>query len=825
MQKLLCWILLLVISLEQSVGYAQWDRDASDIAAGANLTIQGFITTPSASEMVPGYTTAPPETGYYANPNLSSAAQTRVTECAGSSDPSCQAVSTGIASAAAPKPALGQYDPDLVRSREIAANPGAILGDISSFYPGCTVTTVPTPAGSETRQCRRYVGLGRTSCSSKYVVSSSGEGTWENGCSALDSTNGYGSCTRVSGPTCIDGPSTKTVNGIPVYAACWEEESTFDCGSQAAVDECAQLESMGCRHTDSRCIKTLQSSPTICAVRQESYSCAKPAGTATVVSNCSNAACASRTAAVSPPVYDRQSCYTYLVRSLGQACAKSLSVNVTWSCPAGAVSGPTRDAAPVGQGTWSCVVQRTERYCPAPLTGPTLVLIPPSTTREVCTDPATGTTSTPSVRTVDTTVPAIPNESDVWANGCASFETRVPPGLLPPDGEPGPVGPATGPGVVNKCERATSACSIAGDTRVINDHPVTRACWGFANTFDCVENNTESDCQTQPPVGECTQLGDPQCIESDDFFDPPVCTAWRTDFHCRVRDATYGTVQDCGPEQPSADADFARTVAFLEAGREAGRYLDPDNLTVFNGAKNQCKKRLFGLTNCCKSAGTDSRSMFNNLSMANTATTAYKALFSTYTYDALFVADAPTWVVSAFEALAGGTTGFSSALAGVAAGDISFMSFLSSLSVFAWIAIILFIMEMAGLFDCPEDAQVTAMKRDANLCHDLGDYCSRRLPVVRTCVTRTRSFCCFNSRLARLINEQGRQQLGMPWGTARNPRCDGFSIPQLQSLNFAAMDLTEFYADIVPTMPNASSVIGGQIGRVNNCYFGQGKCQ
>lgn len=820
MRRLMTWLLLVVFTLEQCPVYADASGEAAEIAAGANVTIQGFITTPSAAETVPGYTTSPPETGYYANPNLSSSAQTRVAECASSSEPGCEAVTVGVSSAAAPKPPMGPYDPDFVLAREIAANPGSILGDLSPYYSGCTVTTVPTPAGSETKQCRRYAGLGRTSCSNKYIVTGSEPATWDNACSALESTDGYGSCTRVSGPNCMDGPSTKTINGAEVYAACWEYESTYDCGSQASVDECSPLEDMGCTLAETRCIKALPSSPTVCAVRQESYSCPKPAGTAMVVSNCTNPACTPKTTVVSPPVYDRQSCYRYLRRSLGQSCSKELSVDVTWSCPPGATAGPTRDTAPPGEGKWTCIVPRKEKYCPPPLTGPTQ-----AGAQDICTDPDTGATSAAPERTVEDTVPAIPNEWDTWANGCASFEARVPPGMLPPDGEPGPAGPATGPGPLNKCERATTTCSIAGEIRVINDHPVNRKCWGYTNTFDCVENDAETDCAKQPPVGECTQLGDPVCIDSDDFFNPPVCTAWRTDFQCRLRDATYATVQDCGPEQPSADGDFARTVAFLEAGREAGRYMDPDKLTVFNGAVNQCKKRLFGLTNCCKSAGTDSRSLFNNTSVANTAATVYKNLFSTYTYDALFVSDAPGWVVSAFEALAGGSTGFSTALSGVVAGDVSFTSFLSSIGAFTWIAIIIFIMQVAGLFDCPEDTQVTAMKRDANLCHDLGDYCSRRLPVIRTCVTRTRSFCCFNSRLARLVNEQGRQQLGLPWGTARSPRCEGFTIPQLQSLNFAAMDLSEFYADIVPTMPNASSAISSQVGRVNNCYFGQGKCQ
>jgi hypothetical protein len=210
--------------------------------------------------------------------------------------------------------------------------------------------------------------------------------------------------------------------------------------------------------------------------------------------------------------------------------------------------------------------------------------------------------------------------------------------------------------------------------------------------------------------------------------------------------------------------------------------------------------------------------------MASTATTAYQSAFSTYTYDALFVSDAPGWVLSAFESLTGGSTGFSSALAGVAAGDVSFMSFLSSISAFTWIAIVIFMIQVSGILDCPENAQVTAMKRDAHLCADIGEYCSSTLPVIGTCVTRTHTYCCFNSRLSRLLNQQGRAQLGMGWGSAEHPRCDGFTIAELQRLDFAAMDLSEFYAEIVPTLPNVPGTIATQQGRMPQCYFGQGRC-
>ena len=94
------------------------------------------------------------------------------------------------------------------------------------------------------------------------------------------------------------------------------------------------------------------------------------------------------------------------------------------------------------------------------------------------------------------------------------------------------------------------------------------------------------------------------------------------------------------------------------------------------------------------------------------------------------------------------------------------------------------------------------------------------------CLARTKSFCCFNSHLARIINEQGRGQIGKSWGsnTAQNPDCSGFSVAQLQSLDFSRMDFSEFYAEISPTLPSVGTYVGNAGSKVPSCYFGNGKC-
>jgi conjugal transfer mating pair stabilization protein TraN len=94
-----------------------------------------------------------------------------------------------------------------------------------------------------------------------------------------------------------------------------------------------------------------------------------------------------------------------------------------------------------------------------------------------------------------------------------------------------------------------------------------------------------------------------------------------------------------------------------------------------------------------------------------------------------------------------------------------------------------------------------------------------------SCIEHTTGKCCFNSMLARIVNEQGRGQIAKGWGSAQSPDCSGFTIAQLQSLDFARMDLSEFYASLVAKSPNLAAIQNNNGARVPNCYFGQGKCQ
>ena len=148
----------------------------------------------------------------------------------------------------------------------------------------------------------------------------------------------------------------------------------------------------------------------------------------------------------------------------------------------------------------------------------------------------------------------------------------------------------------------------------------------------------------------------------------------------------------------------------------------------------------------------------------------------------------------------------------------SVASFVGTLVPGPW-TIAMLAIQLSGILSCEQAEQILAMKRDNRLCHGVGSYCSSRVPIIRLCIETTESYCCFNSRLARIVNEQGRAQLGRGWGGAESPDCGGFSVAQLQALDFSRMDLTEFYAEIAPTLPDVGSLRSRAQQKING-YFG-----
>jgi conjugal transfer mating pair stabilization protein TraN len=67
--------------------------------------------------------------------------------------------------------------------------------------------------------------------------------------------------------------------------------------------------------------------------------------------------------------------------------------------------------------------------------------------------------------------------------------------------------------------------------------------------------------------------------------------------------------------------------------------------------------------------------------------------------------------------------------------------------------------------------------------------------VLGICLRKKEAHCCFISKISRILQEQGRPQIGKPWGDPKTEACAGFTITEFQGLNLALMDFSEVYAE------------------------------
>jgi conjugal transfer mating pair stabilization protein TraN len=86
--------------------------------------------------------------------------------------------------------------------------------------------------------------------------------------------------------------------------------------------------------------------------------------------------------------------------------------------------------------------------------------------------------------------------------------------------------------------------------------------------------------------------------------------------------------------------------------------------------------------------------------------------------------------------------------------------------------------------------------QEKKLCHFVGSFCSKKMAILGKCMENKKAYCCFNSKISRVIMQQGKNQLGKEWGSPETPDCKGFTPDELAKLQFDKMDLNEIAIDI-----------------------------
>ena len=100
-----------------------------------------------------------------------------------------------------------------------------------------------------------------------------------------------------------------------------------------------------------------------------------------------------------------------------------------------------------------------------------------------------------------------------------------------------------------------------------------------------------------------------------------------------------------------------------------------------------------------------------------------------------------------------------------------------------------------GIGECSYDEEKLKTQSKNKQCIYVGSHCSKK--VLGKCIKNQHSYCCFNSKIAKLIQEQGKAQLGQSFGSSNAPNCAGLTESDIVNVDFSKMDFSEITDDII----------------------------
>lgn len=127
---------------------------------------------------------------------------------------------------------------------------------------------------------------------------------------------------------------------------------------------------------------------------------------------------------------------------------------------------------------------------------------------------------------------------------------------------------------------------------------------------------------------------------------------------------------------------------------------------------------------------------------------------------------------------------------GLVSNAAAFMSF----AMTAYTVYVVTMLAIQMIYKCEQKEFELNAKRTLDNCISLGRYCKQRTGIGKSCLEYRHVYCCYNSPLARIINEQVGPQLGLGYGTKKNPVCAGIPLDRLEEVDWSKVNLDEWLA-------------------------------
>lgn len=365
---------------------------------------------------------------------------------------------------------------------------------------------------------------------------------------------------------------------------------------------------------------------------------------------------------------------------------------------------------------------------------------------------------------------------------------------------------------------------------------VSQTCWQYGYKYAC-QSTTSDSCTPYESNPACTVL---TTACQDHAVPSGFCDSWLYTYQCQTAAAvtTSQTVCTTGLFDSSGFAAMPKTnnnmtsVAVAQEMIREGQLYSDKGTKLFAGVSETCKKGYGGIKNCCKTApGAQSNSQTSEVAFGAAAQTVKylgeEAIdwASPYVFDAMY--NNGLWTEGMTEAFQTGadTFGTDAAASGFSVGAYGFtystvdtagsgllggdttlfgsdeMGFVEfNPYVFAAVVIIMVVEDLSS---CTNAEQLLAEHRGANLSVYEDETCSSTL--LGSCDQWTDRYCSYNSVLAKIINTQGKAQLGLS-----SSDCSGMTLAQVTSIDFSRIDFSEFTATIsaqaTQHMPSSAAI-------------------
>lgn len=301
------------------------------------------------------------------------------------------------------------------------------------------------------------------------------------------------------------------------------------------------------------------------------------------------------------------------------------------------------------------------------------------------------------------------------------------------------------------------------------------------------------------------------------------------------------------------NTDFSKAAALLQALQYAGNDADcsgsdvrGQGCTIFNGTEYECKKALGGWVDCCvqpegvsfvnyikllvdsysiMSANWDLTNVIPGLknpfsgawseltdftdditaSLSKTFSSAWDSLTGSETavtsaYPQMAETLTQKLMQSAYNLLQEISPDLADSIFEFVPGEMGVLQLtegmqmvLSAVAFIMWVYTIYQVLDILVhiIWACEKSEFELGAKRQMKVCHYIGSKCNSS--VMSVCIEKREVYCCYNSPLARIFQEQVRKQID-GWGSAKNPNCKGLLPSELDGVNWDEVDLSEWLA-------------------------------